>query len=262
MSLIQEALKRQQEEAKKQGTSTTETAQPAGQEPPVTRGTGLQVAQTAAPPPPPVPENSAAPAEEQQAQEPKGPSKGKKIMGLALRIIPVVLILIAGGFWIAKSFVAGGAKPVPQAPAPPTPAATATNAQPTQPKPGTTQPTAATQPAPTAPETSNTTVETTPVVTTPTEPPQNTEPAQTTEVATTETNPSAPDVKPPPMPWPVLTVTGVIGRGQKGAAKINNVIVDVGQSIDGVKVVSLGSRSVELEYLGQRRDVRVGSSTQ
>jgi hypothetical protein len=60
----------------------------------------------------------------------------------------------------------------------------------------------------------------------------------------------------------MLTVTGVVGSKEKGAAKINNVIVDVGQSIDGVKVISLGVRSVELEYLGQRRNVRVGGSTQ
>lgn len=251
MSLIQEALKRQQEEAKKQGTPL-ESATPPGQEPPVTRGTGLQVAQPVAPPPQPLPGDGAAPAEEQQSDASKGPSKGKKVLGLALKIVPIALILVGGIWWITKSMM-GSRRPLPQ---PSSHATTPATQPPTTP--------ATPTPVPT-PQTSNTTAETPTVAPTTTEPPQNTEATSSTQAATAGTDVPATEVKPPPPPpvqWPILTVTGVVGSKEKGAAKINNVIVDVGQSIDGVKVVSLGVRSVELEYLGQRRTVRVGGSTQ
>ncbi|MBN2301511.1 MAG: hypothetical protein JXN60_03240 [Lentisphaerae bacterium] len=62
--------------------------------------------------------------------------------------------------------------------------------------------------------------------------------------------------------WPMLTLSGVVGKGSNGSVILNNEIVGVGEYIDGVKVVSLGYREVTLEYEGQQQTIKQGNSTQ
>jgi hypothetical protein len=284
MSLIQEALKRQQEEARKLTASLEPPVvqQPPGQEPPVARtASGLQVASS---PPPPVPEEGTVPPPE---EEPKKHSKfaDKRVLRLVLSIIPIALILLGGGFWIAKSMLS--AKPPQAAPStkprvqiPPQTTAQPVNPPsateiPAPPKPGALQPTAVAAPLPASTsQTAAVSSAAQPKATSlPT--PESAAPAATQKQAEatgtlpgTNEAPAAvveqPKPAPPPAPlvWPVLTVSGVMGKGTKGAAKINNIIVEVGQEIDDVRLVAIGVQSVQLEYKGHERTVKVGRSTQ
>jgi len=77
--------------------------------------------------------------------------------------------------------------------------------------------------------------------------------------------PPKPEVKPavkPPVIWPTLTLTGIVGRGAKGSARINNEIFTVNETIQGVRVVSVGNQGVYLEYMGESKHLKVGGSTQ
>ncbi len=65
----------------------------------------------------------------------------------------------------------------------------------------------------------------------------------------------------PPAIWPVIVVNGVVGRGQKGAAMLNNRVVDIGGTLEGVKLMAIEGQSVQLEYKGELQTLRVGSST-
>ena len=78
-----------------------------------------------------------------------------------------------------------------------------------------------------------------------------------------------PPVLPPkPQPketnqWPILVIKGLLGTDSgKGGAIINNEIVNVGQEIQGVKVVSIGTAgTVILSFKGQARTLRIGDIT-
>ena len=61
--------------------------------------------------------------------------------------------------------------------------------------------------------------------------------------------------------WPSLSLTAIVGRGVTGSAIINGTIVSVGESIDGVMLVIIGDQSVEIEFEGMQRSLRVGHST-
>lgn len=54
--------------------------------------------------------------------------------------------------------------------------------------------------------------------------------------------------EPEAIAWPYLKITGVIGKGLRGAATINNRIVACGETVDGVEVVSVGEYGVKLEF--------------
>lgn len=66
----------------------------------------------------------------------------------------------------------------------------------------------------------------------------------------------------PPVRWPSLILSGVVGRGSNGSAILNSEIIAVGETIEGVKVVSIGRQGVELEYKGETQFLKVGDSTQ
>lgn len=72
----------------------------------------------------------------------------------------------------------------------------------------------------------------------------------------------APATIKPAVNWPVLMLSGVVGKGAKGAAFINGEIVDVNESIEGVKVIAIGNQGVKLQYKGEIQFLKVGHSTQ
>ncbi len=71
---------------------------------------------------------------------------------------------------------------------------------------------------------------------------------------------------PPPretVVWPFLQLTGVIGGASgRGAARLNGVLVVVGEEIDGVRLESVSAAGAVLSYKGERRMLRVGGSSQ
>lgn len=252
MSLIQEALKRQQEEAKKAGATdgSPVVQQPLGQEPPVARTSGLQMASAT---PSPSVEQEAPPIATEEAAE---PSKfaDKRLLGLVLKIVPLALVLIGGGVWIAKSMLS--AKP------PQVATSTAKSPAPSASQPTTAQP--AVEPPKTAPTQPGTNSQSAAVLSNSAtikhgDTPTNQEPE---ESAPAIVEPVQPPASPAPLVWPALTVNAIIGKDKNGAAKINNVLMDVGQEIDGVTLISVGKQSVQLEYRGQQRTIKIGRSTQ
>ena len=112
----------------------------------------------------------------------------------------------------------------------------------------------------------------------------DTSPTQQTEVVGTttgvdtqkaETVTSPPPVQPPvtppvtppvepvmePVEWPLLTLEGVVGKGDTGSARLNGRVVFVGDLIEGVRVIAIHPNKAELEYKGRRMMLRVDSST-
>ncbi|MDD4869330.1 MAG: hypothetical protein PHR77_02125 [Kiritimatiellae bacterium] len=62
--------------------------------------------------------------------------------------------------------------------------------------------------------------------------------------------------------WPLLKVSGIVGKGQDGSVFINGKILSVGESIDEVKIESISNGSVILKYQGTTKKLRSGQSTQ
>lgn len=73
----------------------------------------------------------------------------------------------------------------------------------------------------------------------------------------------APTTKPAPeqIIWPSLTLTSVMGKGTKGSALINGQLIGVGDSIEGVKFKSVGQNGVYLEFKGKTRFLKRGQTT-
>ncbi|MCE9614988.1 MAG: hypothetical protein K8T26_11970 [Lentisphaerae bacterium] len=77
------------------------------------------------------------------------------------------------------------------------------------------------------------------------------------------TAPAAPEVtSTAPQSWPLLKISGVVGKGLRGAATINGHIVTVGEKIDDVEVVSIGEYGAKLEFGGETRFAKVGSTVE
>jgi|GEM_PF-1715004 len=64
-----------------------------------------------------------------------------------------------------------------------------------------------------------------------------------------------------PVTWPDLTLGAIAGNNNGGAAILNDTLVAVNETIQGVRVKSISARSVELEFGGETRVVAVGGST-
>ncbi|MDE0838177.1 MAG: hypothetical protein OSB41_03895 [Kiritimatiellae bacterium] len=60
--------------------------------------------------------------------------------------------------------------------------------------------------------------------------------------------------------WPKVTLTGVVGKGIRGAATLNGQIVAVGESIQGAEVVYIGDEGVKLEFASEERHVKIGQT--
>jgi hypothetical protein len=64
--------------------------------------------------------------------------------------------------------------------------------------------------------------------------------------------------------WPKLRLGGVLSAGaaEQGSAILNSRVVGQGQSISGVTVVSVSRDGVEIEFQGERRYLKTGESTE
>lgn len=85
-----------------------------------------------------------------------------------------------------------------------------------------------------------------------------TEPKLVTHPSTSEPEPAK---EKPSVAWPSVSLSGLVGKGSNGSAILNNRIIGVGETIEGVKVVSIGRQGVILEYEGETQFLKVGNST-
>ncbi|MDD4870552.1 MAG: hypothetical protein PHR77_08325 [Kiritimatiellae bacterium] len=264
MSLIQDALKRQQQET---GQAAPEETKPPVQQP---ANTPLSLRKSPAqnvPPatPPPIPAEAAQNPPEAEAESPQQEStdSSKKRLKLIIAAVVLIIVLAGGGTWAFLQFMS----PKPATPSPPVevkqqpsdkvPAAasvtvpavvpTATNEVPKQPLTAT--------PDALPPQQTQT------VATTTSPTPQQAEAAKMPEPPTEPPVVTAPPAEEPPVSWPSLVLTGVVGKGANGSAIINKQIVAVGETIDGVKIVAIKDKSVELEFKGKTQILKVGGTT-
>lgn len=262
MSLIQEALRRQQEDMDENagvpaapGTPAVPAPDPKSA-PKIARKAPVEIAppdmDTSAPPPvqePPKLEEEAPPPEDAVADSaesgdgapppvPNAAAKeGKPGMKLALIALGAILCL-AVGVWVVTFAIQKFMTPTTtETPADPAPAGGSNTTAPTAPIAIPDDPTPA-EPTPTEPE---------PVVATP--PPVAT-PAEPT-----------PALKEPTI-WPILVINGLVGKGAQGAVMINSQIIGVDETIEGVRVVSIDKQGCKLEYEGETKSIKVGGSTE
>lgn len=75
--------------------------------------------------------------------------------------------------------------------------------------------------------------------------------------------PAAPAPAPKLVVWPRLAVTGVMGgRAGHGAVIINGQMLNVGETVEGARIVSADRRGVTLTFSGETRTVAVGTATE
>jgi cytoskeletal protein RodZ len=283
MSLIQEALRRQQEEAGEalppmQEPTTPEPPPPAPPlPPPAPKPTPTPLPPPAPPPEPPStppslraqappapaiqatppsktpPLPAPPPPEEADADGVPAPVKAKGTLPTLLGILLVILLLVGGAVWMIMFAVQQWKQPDDHPP-PPESAAhveTATPASPTSEGP------AASTVAPPLPIA---------------------KPPHPVAIAKPVAKPAAPPAPPPvapvkaeptqpavtavePVEWPTVKLQGVIGRGKNGSAILNNKVLAVNETIEGIRVIAVGKQGVELEYQAERRFIKVGIST-
>ncbi len=194
---------------------------------------------------------------EQPAVRTKTPRKPKREKGplpTLIGILFVIALLVGGAIWMivfalqqwsaasesetaaAPSITTSPAEPAPREPVAP------------QPDP---PPQKIAKPATPAPVQAKPT----PIPVTPIPPPKQPVVDPAPEPAPVPAKPKA------PARWPVLALQGVIGKGQNGSAIINDQVLAVNEVIEGVRVISVGKQNVELEYEGERRDLKVGMTT-
>jgi len=253
MSLIQDALKRQQQENAQQGAADTK--------PPVQQPQNGQLSMrkpgTAQPS---APENPAPSPTGQAIGEPIEQAEPEKKKQYLKVVILVVILLVAAGALLRPYLTSKKQKTAPanatneqsnvqqattSAPAP----AVISNELVKPPSSGTVAP----EPAKGVQTQATVKVEA-PVI----KPPEPVNPA----------TPPAPVVAPPtiepPVVWPNLVVSGIFeGKGSiRSSAIINKQMVSVGETIEGVKLIAVRDMGVELEYKGKRQYVKNRSSTQ
>ncbi|OGV64257.1 MAG: hypothetical protein A2498_05340 [Lentisphaerae bacterium RIFOXYC12_FULL_60_16] len=257
MSLIQEALKRQQQEAEGKRQTPVQAVPPVQEpampppapapkmapppppvapatppapapEPPVKRSLKPQAPP---PPPPPLPETVAAAA---PATDSMAPHKALPQLAIMIGLIVILAGIAGAGIWfLVKQFTSPG---VP----------TTTETPPVESTPVVAAPDPVTTPDPVAVTAPTTTIPPTPLVTPPVIP--------VTPVAV-----QAPRVV---TVWPSISLSGIAGGGKTGSAILNGDIIGVGETISGVRLLEIRNRGVELEYKGERRFILVGGSTQ
>jgi hypothetical protein len=283
MSLIEEALRRQREEAQQPNGSSAPAPQPAP-------GPGTLPPSTTAVPPPAPPPNQVPPrvAPTRPVKAP-APALAKPVIeesGRRSRVWPTVLIVLVvllllafGGIYLVFAGLRNWASrttPTQElARTDPTPAA-----QPAVPEHVTPPIPAATNAAPAGPSaaatpTSNvvtTAIATQRVVTistpgalvtapvaTPTDPtsPPPTQPTASHPKPIEPTNPAVPVVERKPVKWPRVMLSGTIRSGRFSSAQLNGKIVSVGESTDGITVIAVEYQGALLEYDGERRFFKV-----
>ena len=249
MSLIQEALKRQQEESGKAGPKSRPAPPPLPPRrtdgpPPLSQAEGPTSATIQ---PPPVEETKGAGKEvgekkEKKAGEEKNESRNWPTL---VGILVLALLLAGGGVWMLvyafqqwKSNKAAGPR-----------IALLGKEQPTEPvQPDDYEPEVAQldEPEPVEPE---------PM----TEPGEEPTGALTAAVAEPGVGEEQIDML-EPLEWPQISLTAVVGKGLTGAAIINGQIVGVGEIVDDVEVAAVGRQGVKLQYMGESRFLKVGTT--
>ena len=108
-------------------------------------------------------------------------------------------------------------------------------------------------------------VEPTPVVATPTPEPVLVKPVPVTPPpvpapAPVAVAPAVPVAPVAPVVWPAVKITGVMATSQKDhrTAFINDSLLNVGDSVDGMILIDVAQNSVMLEFKGDRRSFPVG----
>lgn len=294
MSLIQEALKRQQMEQEKAKGGKADAPQgspvppmPPAPPPPQPPAPALRPSLSAVkeetppqaqpkpvdipsapPPPPPAPRAEPPAAAETKPAETK-PAADKKAPKIVLVILLVVVLIGVAGWliWYGISMLGKSDKkePIPPPP-PPVPVKVVTPDVPTSPPPA-----IVTNDIPQPP------VAITPIA--PPDVPVNTIPENTGTVAAVTPPPPPPPPPPPvvtqetvgvqkpPVKWPLIGLKGIVGSGRNGSAIIvpqsgKSSIVSVGEAVDGVTLVRIDKGSIVLEYEGERKTLRTGDKTE
>ena len=57
------------------------------------------------------------------------------------------------------------------------------------------------------------------------------------------------------IPLPKLTVTGIIWNSKRPQAIINNTVVDIGDEIEGVKIIGIKKTAIDVSYQGRERTI-------
>ena len=257
MSLIQEALRRQQEDMDDNSGATPPPAEPlvpapSPQEAPtIAKKAPIDIAppdlDTSAPPPvqePPAIEAEEPPPPPPEAMEdaasdnttPAVPAKDKPGMKVAL-LVGGVIICLALGIWAITFAVKTWMAPSPVVAEEP--------ADPVQPEPAPTD--VVEVPAVVAGDPA-------PVVEVPTIP-------DTPDPVVVEVPEPPTVIEKEPIIWPLLILNGLVGKGAQGAIMVNNEIIGVDETIEEVRVVSISKQGATLEYQGEKKFVKVGGST-
>lgn len=282
MSLIQEALKRQQRE--EEGRTASEPLSSATADPPVTESMPVLDSATAVRTPVSPPAPAAAP-ELPRPVPPPPPRRGAsgrarmKMGGLAAAVI---VLLVVGALVAAKWYFKLGlgrteptqavqpdaAMPVAAAPATPRPdTGEAKTTEAVGPQAALPPPAPAVQEAPPVDS---------PAIS---EAPAQPEAAAMAPPAPLPVSPEAPDsrqadaapaqpakpppaapARPPPPAWPSLKLTAVLvsRNPNEGAARINNEMVEAGGEINGVTLAEIRADGVVLKYKGETKFLKVG----
>ena len=285
MSLIQEALRRQQEEMKADKESQQSSANPetSTKEASAKASENAKAAEPGIPPPPkmpsaPLPSDVPVP----EAPEPPPPpvrrtsnEREHRVLGPLLGML-LVLVLLAGGLgwaviWGYRLFTAAEEEPqreltetVTEDPAPTTPDEPPVIED--EPEP----PIVEAEVEERVPEPADTEEEVivdVDVIDPATEEIPDTPPSPVVEdiaetpPPTEEPVADPPVEAPPPVIWPDLHISGVMGAGDSGSAIINGKVVGADETIGEVIVREFGRGYVVLEYQGETRRFSVGRST-
>jgi len=245
MSLIQEALKRQQEEF---GDSAGKDGAP----PPPGNGKPDQNGADAppSPTPPPLPEPQAAGG--------NGGSSSKTRIFVTAGIIAAVLVLLVGLGAAVVLMLSRQVKPA-SIHVPPT-----RNAQVPKPKP-LPKPEPAEPAEPAEPVVEELVVEDTPAQGEEEPEPeflQETEPEPFRATAYAEEEPV--EKKQPPLTWPAVRVSGlnyIAYDDQKSCAILNGKVMGIGEEINGVSIEAVQADGVMLKFKYETRFLQIGSST-
>ena len=66
---------------------------------------------------------------------------------------------------------------------------------------------------------------------------------------------------PPPaslIKWPDITITGVVGKEQKGSVFVNDKVIRVNETVEGIRILAIKPQGALLEYQGETRLAKVG----
>lgn len=58
--------------------------------------------------------------------------------------------------------------------------------------------------------------------------------------------------------WPDITITGVVGKEQKGAVFVNGKVVGVNETVEDIRIIAIKPQGALLEYQGETRLAKVG----